>query len=245
MNILNKIKIRLTPYIEFYTRRLLELFSIDKMSKPYSVNENNAHEKLLEYFKKKNGFFIELGGHDGFFHSPTYYLERIKGWKGFLVEPIPLLNKVCKKNRPASIVFDCACVPFDYEEKTITIKNLGHSSFVEGAQSPDQDWVENIGQRVKEEDREYKVDARPLSDLIKEYRERTKNIDPIDLVVLDVEQFELFVLKGLDLKKELIHYLLIECHNSDKFDEISEYLKDYDFTFTEKISHNDYLFSKS
>jgi hypothetical protein len=39
--------------------------------------------------KKRDGFFIEAGAHDGVEASNTLYLEKKMGWKGLLVEPNP------------------------------------------------------------------------------------------------------------------------------------------------------------
>ena len=64
--------------------------SFDFLSKPYGVEKMEYHNNLLKYIDFNSGFFIELGGYDGFFHSPTYYLEKFKNWQGILVEPHPI-----------------------------------------------------------------------------------------------------------------------------------------------------------
>jgi hypothetical protein len=78
---------KVIPYLKYivtlYKRKIFEQFGSDEFSKPYA-----GHDKLLEIINFKNGFCIEVGGNDGYFHSPTYYLERFKGWRGVLVEPL-------------------------------------------------------------------------------------------------------------------------------------------------------------
>ena len=46
---------------------------------------------LVQIFgaKKRDGFFIEAGAHDGVEASNTLYLEKKMGWRGLLVEPNP------------------------------------------------------------------------------------------------------------------------------------------------------------
>ena len=45
--------------------------------------------KLDAVIGRDSGFFVEAGGHDGYTQSNTYYLERARGWRGVLVEPMP------------------------------------------------------------------------------------------------------------------------------------------------------------
>jgi len=35
---------------------------------------------------KRNGFFVEIGAYDGELHSNSLFLERVRGWRGLLVE---------------------------------------------------------------------------------------------------------------------------------------------------------------
>ena len=44
-------------------------------------------DKLLK--GKRKGFFVEIGCHDGERFSNTLFLEKERGWTGFLVEANP------------------------------------------------------------------------------------------------------------------------------------------------------------
>ena len=62
-----------------------------------------VEKKLLEIFEnKKNGFFVDIGAHDGISINNTKLLEDL-GWDGICIEPHPkvfqrlLLNRNCKK----------------------------------------------------------------------------------------------------------------------------------------------------
>ena len=60
--------------------------------------------KIFELYKSNyNGFFLEIGGGDGFKNSNTFVLEKYHNWKGILVEPDPLQFRKLKKNRKKSI----------------------------------------------------------------------------------------------------------------------------------------------
>ncbi len=42
---------------------------------------------VCEFFSyKKNGYFVDIGAHNGIFYSNTIYLEQVLGWKGICME---------------------------------------------------------------------------------------------------------------------------------------------------------------
>jgi len=51
---------------------------------------------------KKDGYFLDIGAHNGIWHSNTYYLEKELGWNGVCVEATTstfeslITNRVCK-----------------------------------------------------------------------------------------------------------------------------------------------------
>jgi|UniRef100_A0A6C0BK02 FkbM family methyltransferase len=65
--------------------------------------------EVLEYYHyKRNGYFIEVGAHDGVSYSNTYLLEKNYGWTGICVEPLPDKYALLVKNRPNSMCIDKA-----------------------------------------------------------------------------------------------------------------------------------------
>jgi FkbM family methyltransferase len=53
---------------------------------------------------KKNGYFLDIGAHDGLYLSNTYLLERNYDWDGLCIEGNPLIIDSLKQNRK------CVCV---------------------------------------------------------------------------------------------------------------------------------------
>ena len=49
---------------------------------------------------KNDGFFVELGGHDGIRASNTLFTERCRKWKGLLIEANPFSFQMLRQNRP-------------------------------------------------------------------------------------------------------------------------------------------------
>jgi hypothetical protein len=49
-------------------------------------------DKVL-FKKKQNGFFIEIGAHDGISFSNSFFFEKNRSWEGICIEPILLYLK--------------------------------------------------------------------------------------------------------------------------------------------------------
>lgn len=187
--------------------------------------------------KKRGGFYVELGAHDGLIQSNTAFLEFERGWSGVLIEPSPNAFAECKRNRPGSQCFSYACVNQDYLY-----------DFVEGDFNGSP--MSSVDGKRCNSTNTIRVLAKPLSMILD-----LANIQqPIDLLSLDVEGYELNVLNGLCFKKYRPHYMLIEIYN-DKYEDICVFLKNNNYSLITNVTqynhkdnphwdgtHNDYLF---
>lgn len=67
---------------------------------PEQIKHDEAIEKELirNYFEnKKNGVFVEVGANDPTSpESQSFHLERLLGWTGLLIEPIPYLANLAR-----------------------------------------------------------------------------------------------------------------------------------------------------
>jgi FkbM family methyltransferase len=187
------------------TRARLEARGDERLSWPALYEMDR---KLLEILPDRPGFFIEAGANDGYEQSNTYALAKLRGWRGLLVEPIPVLYEETVKERPESIVRNVALVRHGFAEASVEMRHGGLMSVVSGAhgsEQADRDWV--AGAFALGLDHEYtvRVPARTLDDLIVEVG------DPeVDLLSLDVEGYEPEVLRGLDLARRGPRHMLIE-----------------------------------
>src|SRR5215208_4978314 len=86
-------------------RRRLEARGDDRLSRPSLHGLDSA---LARHLPERGGVFVEAGAFDGYEQSNTYFLERFRGWRGVLVEPVPELYREARLNRTRSQVFNCA-----------------------------------------------------------------------------------------------------------------------------------------
>ena len=184
----------------------------------------------------KNGTYIELGANDGTFQSNTKWLEDNLGWNGILIEPSIVGYNACLKTRPNNKIFNCACVSFEYTDNTVLGNFNGHA-------------MSSVGGRRLNDSNLVSVKAKTLQSIIDE-----SGLNSIDFLSLDVEGYELEVLKGVDLKNKKISFMLIEIYEKDK-KEIFDYLSSFGYDFLENVTnynlsnnpkwdgtHNDYFF---
>ncbi|HEX8170310.1 MAG TPA: FkbM family methyltransferase [Thermoanaerobaculia bacterium] len=198
--------------------------------------------KLEPYVDFDGGFFIELGAWDGIRQSNSLYFERHRGWRGVLIEPSPNEFLKCRENRPLARVFCCACVPFDYSEKfvpmlycaSMTVTNVrGENGIAFDPQAHVDDGRKFL--REDEEVFEYGAVAKPLSTLLDERGITT----PIDLMILDVEGYELSVLRGIDFTRHAPRFLCVEAWDLEN---ITTYLVERGYDYVEQLTKHDHLY---
>ncbi len=193
----------------------------------------NISDIVNSYLNFNDGFFIEAGAADGLFQSNTHSLETGKNWKGILIEPNSPECQACIANRPKSKVFNCALVDYNYGWESIKMNYRTWHGGDHGAVTSVSDSCINPiwGAHVSE----YDIKARTLDSILEE-----ENVQKIDFFSLDVEGYELNVLKGFNIAKYKPSFVLIEIHpETNQLDSITELMKDYD---VEKVSALDYLF---
>jgi FkbM family methyltransferase len=197
----------------------IRLFKTIRHPRKRSYALNQLDLKLLPYLKRWGGFFVEAGANDGRSQSNTWYLEKYYGWQGILIEPIPALADQCRKNRPGSVVENCALVPFDYAGATVEMRYCNLMSLVKGAMKSEAEDLAHIKAGVEVQPGvtpyEVQVPARTLTSVLDQHQPRR-----IDLLSLDVEGYELNVLKGLDLDKYRPSLMLIEARFREEIDQI-------------------------
>jgi FkbM family methyltransferase len=191
-------------------RRRLEARGSDRLSRPAL---HDMDRKLDAAIDRDGGFYVEAGANDGFTQSNTYWLERFRGWRGILVEPMPTHLEECRLERPSATIVNAALVPADHHAPTVRMQYGDLMSSVQGAhgdEDAEQRWVEP-GLAVGWHDPyEAEVPARTLSSILDEHC-----APEVDLLSLDVEGFEPQALRGLDLERHAPRWIAVEAHDLD------------------------------
>lgn len=193
------------------------------------------YDKLIGLVNKSNGVFFEAGANDGIFQSYTYRLETERQWSGVLVEPSLRAFEACKANRPRSKVINCALT--DEQVSTVTGDFDGNPmSSINGTRL-------SRGSMVT-------VQARSLTSIFEEHFAGV----PVDLMSIDVENYELNVLRSLDYRRFRPRFILVEIYTGT-FYEVVNHLVSNGYALLSNITdfnksnnphwdgtHNDYLF---
>lgn len=190
--------------------------------------------------KSNNGVIIEVGAFDGVHLSNSFSLEQ-KGWKSINIEPTPKVYKALEKNRPNSKNINCAIV--GNEE----IKEIDFYSEEIGVLSGCSFDEDDIKRRYKNRGLDYtppkqiKVKANTLNSIFK-----SENITSIDIISIDVEGFELEVLKGLNLNTYNVGLFIIEANNNIQKNEILNFFKNFsDYLFLGNNHQNLFIANKN
>jgi FkbM family methyltransferase len=178
---------------------------------------NELDVKLEQYLDFDRGVFIEAGANDGIAQSNTLYFEKYRRWRGLLIEPIPELAAACRRNRRRCLVEHAALVPFDHPTSTIEMRFCNLMSVVRGGmKSPDEEEEHvRLGCELQGvESRVVQVPTQTLTSILDRH-----GLRQIDLFSLDVEGFELSVLRGLDFDKYRPRFLLVEARYRQEIDQ--------------------------
>jgi FkbM family methyltransferase len=218
-----KIKMKINKIII----KLKGLFSVNfknlfKKFKKFNAY-NDLDKKLLKYINYKDGFYIDCGANDGINQSTTWFYEKTLNWRGILIEPIPQVFEMLKKNRSKDNIFvNAALVSKRFAKKYIDINFNPLDTLTGSVLYNNKNSKKNL------------VKAVTLSSIFK-----NNKIKKVDFFSLDVEGYEFEVLQGINFKKFKFKYILVETANPKK---LNNFFLKKNYNFIERLS--DYKFKK-
>lgn len=155
------------------------------------------------YFRQLTmGRFVEVGAFDGVSYSNTVFLAEC-GWTGLYIEAHPQFAKVCAekhKNHPNVKVLPNAV---GNREGQVKLYEIGECSTIR--------WDKSAVDWGGKQERFVMADMKTLNTILEE-----EKWEPgFELLVIDVEQAELDVLAGFNLKHWVPQMVIVETHEQD------------------------------
>ena len=154
-----------------------------------TFSQNGEDVMLSNMFSRlRKGFFIDVGAHHPFRFSNTYLLYR-QGWSGINIDALPGTKKLFEHYRPRDITIEMGVsdVPgsltyWSFEEPAYNTfeQSLGEERSTTG-----------VSRLVKKTS----IQALPLRDILSDC---VRGNQPIDFLTIDVEGFDLKVLRSND-----------------------------------------------
>ncbi len=162
-----------------------------------SYSQNGEDVLIDRVFRKKTGFFIDVGAFHPLADSVTKYFS-ISGWRGINIEPDDACFAELQRDRPNEINLRCAVGRTRGEVTFHQLANKGMSTI-----SPDQLALLSAGDRAGAQCAQ--VPLRTLADICGEFV--TKEID---FLKIDAEGAEADVIEGADWSRFRPRLLVIE-----------------------------------
>jgi FkbM family methyltransferase len=149
--------------------------------------------------KRKHGFYVDVGAHHPFRFSNTYLLYK-KGWRGINVDATPGSMRLFERYRAGDINLEAAVAEVD--SSLVFYLFSDHALNTCDARQAEDAMRE--GARLIEQRR---IDARPLKALLAQH---LVGETTIDVMSVDVEGFDLQVLRSNDWTRYRPTLLLVE-----------------------------------
>ena len=198
-------------------------------------NSQYNQDKYLEenIFKGyKNGFFVDVGSHDGITINNTLYFDKYNNWTGINIEPIEHIYNKLVINRPNNININIAISNIN-TNNTIFLYNSGYTEMLSGIE---EYYDEKHLLRLKKENIEYGgetnkiiIETKRLENILNEY-----NIKHINYLSIDVECAELEVIKSINFNNVFIDIIGVANKYENLSSKIIKYLKNKDFILLNK-----------
>jgi FkbM family methyltransferase len=183
--------------------------------------------------KKENGFYIEIGAHDGISCSNTLFFEKFRNWNGICIEPGPEEFKKLDTNRKSTNLNVCIS-NYDGESEFTYIE--GYSMMLSGLS---ESYEESHKSRINNEVSYYggKVNKLKMPVFKLQTVLDKLSIRDVDYCSIDTEGSEFNIIKSIDFDKTNIKIFSIENNYGDT--QIQHYLEQKGYILYKKLDWDD------
>lgn len=174
----------------------------------------------------KNGFYVDVGAHDGVTINNTLYFERNLNWTGINIEPIKTVFDKLTINRPTNININCAICNYDGE--TYFFLNTEYTEMISGIKdSYDNRHLQRLiyeNNIMGSKTEIVTVNTKRLQTILDQ-----NNVNHINYLSIDVEGAEFEVIKSINFNNVFIDVIGFENNYHDISIPIVKYLEDKNF----------------
>jgi FkbM family methyltransferase len=211
--------------IKVFRKTAISILEFIRHKKSYAQDgEDVALSAFFEEKKGYKGFFIDVGAHHPIRFSNTWMFYQ-KGWKGINIDPTPRSMRWFHKIRSRDINLEIGIGAHSGNMTFFCFNEPALNTFDEGvAKSRDTRNPYYITNKVS-------VPIKTLAEVLDKYLPTSTTID---FLSVDVEGFDLSVLKSNDWSKYKPHFILVE---DTKFDLLKPQESEI-FTFLSQIGYN-------
>ena len=215
--------------LAFVSIFILDVYSIGN-SQYYSQYGQDKFLDDVFFLHKKNGFFIDIGAHNGITLSNTYFFEKKMGWRGICIEPYPdRFTELVKSRSAQTICLPCAIA--NSEGYADFLKIDGYAEMLSGLLDKyEPDHLKRVDCELSIYGGHKTLISVPV------FKLRTileqNQVKHVDLLSLDTEGSEFDILNSIDFDAVTIDVILVE--NNYKSTKINDFLttKNYSKMFT-------------
>jgi len=188
----------------------------------YSQDKQDEFLETNVFKGYKNGYFVDVGAHDGVSLNNSLYFERSSNWSGINIEPIKTVYEKLSINRPNCININCAVS--NNEGDTEFLCCTGRTEMLSGIKATyDTRHINRINlenQKFQGTSQTIIVPTRRLETILDEYK-----ITHVNYLSIDVEGAEFEVIKSINFDKVFIDVIGFENNYIEKSLPIIEYLQ--------------------
>jgi FkbM family methyltransferase len=199
----------------------------------YSQDNQDLYLENNIFKGYKNGFYVDVGAHDGISINNTLYFEKNNNWTGINIEPNKEVFNNLVNNRRNNINLNIAVCNNDGE--TDFLCNTGYTEMLSGIK--DNYDIRHL-ERIEKENIEknsvtkiIKVKTKKLETIFNEY-----NILHINYLSIDVEGSEFEVIKSINFDKVFIDVIGFENNYDENSTPIIKYLEDKNYVICHKLT---------
>jgi FkbM family methyltransferase len=179
----------------------------------------------------KNGFYVDVGAHDGVSYNNTLYFEKNNNWTGINIEPIKNVFDKLINNRPNNININVAVCNNDGHTEFFC--NTGYTEMISGIKDTfDKRHLNRLTyeNKIKGSTTEIiTVQTKKLETIFNE-----NNVSHVNYLSIDVEGAEFEVIKSINFDKVFIDIIGFENNYNDVSVPIVKYLEDKNYIVIHK-----------